>query len=204
MGCVIEHVPDGVRLTGASRDHMMAAAITCRTFRPPFTIKTVAKTDSTNLRLYWHVGEVIFNWECSIRRLKVHDPATGQWWDAEDEGFIEVDKWHEIAWEIKPNSMRVLVDGKARFERVGEWANIDAPVATAGGWDPVGSIQRAGESPSRGSDRVKALANGRRAPRSVELALGVVEFGGASGGEMVGVTELDRVCDGLPALQESG
>jgi len=150
MGCVIEHVPDGVRLTGASRDHMMAAAITCRTFRPPFTIKTVAKTDSTNLRLYWHVGEVIFNWECSIRRLKVHDPATGQWWDAEDEGFIEVDKWHEIAWEIKPNSMRVLVDGKARFERVGEWANIDAPVATAGGWDPVGSIQRAGESPKPG------------------------------------------------------
>jgi hypothetical protein len=61
MGCVIEHVPDGVRLAGASRDHLMAVAITCRTFRPPFTVKTVAKTDSTNLRLYWHVGEVIFN-----------------------------------------------------------------------------------------------------------------------------------------------
>jgi len=129
MGCLIERLPHGVRLTGASRDHMMPVALTRETFRPPFTIKTVAKTDSTNLRLYWHVGEVIFNWECSVRRLKVHDPATGQWWDAEDEGFIEVDKWHEIAWEIKPNSMRVLVDGKARFERSGGWANIDAPVA---------------------------------------------------------------------------
>jgi hypothetical protein len=28
-----------------------------------------------------------------------------------------------------PKSMRVLVDGKALFERVGEWANIDAPAA---------------------------------------------------------------------------
>jgi hypothetical protein len=77
MGCVIVRTPDGVQLTGASRDHMMAVALTCKSFRPPFTVKTVAKTDSTNLRLYWHVGEVIFNWECSIRRLKVHDPSTG-------------------------------------------------------------------------------------------------------------------------------
>jgi hypothetical protein len=129
MGCVMMQTPDGLRLTGASRDHMMAVAITRKTFRPPFTVKTVAKTDSTNLRLYWHVGEVIFNWECSIRRLKVHDPATGQWWDAEDEGFIEVNQWHEIVWEISPNSMRVLVDGKLRFERSGDWGGIEAPVA---------------------------------------------------------------------------
>ena len=93
------------------------------------SLKTVAKTDSTNLRLYWHVGEVIFNWECSVRRLKVHDPATGQWWDADEEGFIEVNQWHDIAWEIAPDSMRVLVDGKVRFERSGDWGSIEAPVA---------------------------------------------------------------------------
>jgi hypothetical protein len=120
MGCVIQRTPEGARLTGASRDHLMAVAVTTKTFRPPFTVKTVAKTDSTNLRLYWHVGEVIFNWECSIRRLKVRDPATGQWCDAEDD---------EIAWEILPDSMRVIVDGKLRFERSGDWGNIDAPVA---------------------------------------------------------------------------
>ncbi len=129
MGCVIAHTPDGTQLTGASRDWLMAVAITPKTYRPPFTVKTVAKTDSTNLRLYWHVGEVIFNWECSIRLLKVHDPATGQWWDTENEGFIEVNQWHDIAWEISPNAMRVLVDGKLRFERTGEWGSIEAPVA---------------------------------------------------------------------------
>src|SRR6516165_9050205 len=110
MGCVIERMSDGVKLTGASRDHMMAVALTPKQFRPPFTVTTVAKTDSTNLRLYWHVGEVIFNWECSIRCLKVHDPGTGRWLHAENKGFIEVDRWHEIAWEVNPSSMRVLVD----------------------------------------------------------------------------------------------
>lgn len=129
MGCVIERTPDGVRLAGASRDHMMAVALTRELFRPPFTVRTVAKTDSTNLRLYWHVGEVIFNWENSIRRLKVHDPETGRWWDADNEGFVEVNQWHEILWEIKPSSMRVLVDGTLRFEHGGDWGNIEAPVA---------------------------------------------------------------------------
>ena len=129
MGCVMERGPDGVRLTGASRDHMMAVAVTVELFRPPFTVKTVAMTDSTNLRLYWHVGEIIFNWEVSIRRLKVHDPGTGRWWDADDRGFIVVDQWHEIAWEVEPGSMRVVVDGQLRFERDGEWGHIEAPVA---------------------------------------------------------------------------
>lgn len=129
MGCVIERTAEGVKLTGASRDHMMAVAISCKVFRPPFIVKTVAKTDSTNLRLYWHVGEIIFNWEVSIRRLKVHDPVTGRWWDAEDQGFIAADQWHEIVWEIKASSMRVLVDGQLRFERHGEWGHIEAPVA---------------------------------------------------------------------------
>jgi hypothetical protein len=121
--------PEGVRLTGASRDHMMAVALTTTVFKPPFTLKTVAKTDSTNLRLYWHVGEIIFNWEVSVRRLKVHDPDTGRWWDAEDQGFLTVDQWHEIVWQIAPGSMRVLVDGQLRFERAGRWDDIAAPLA---------------------------------------------------------------------------
>jgi hypothetical protein len=129
MGCISENTAEGVQLTGASRDHMMAVLLTPKLYRPPFSIKTTAKTDSTNLRLYWHVGEIIFNWECSVRRLKVHDPASGCWWDEEDQGFIEVGQWHEIVWEINPTSMRVAVDGKLRFERTGTWGDIAAPVA---------------------------------------------------------------------------
>jgi hypothetical protein len=129
MGCITRQTQDGVELTGATRDHMMAVILTPRSFRPPFTVKTIAKTDSTNLRLYWHVGEVIFNWENSVRCLKVHDPEKGCWWDAADRGFLTGNEWHEIAWEILPASMRVLVDGELRFEHVGRWGEIEAPVA---------------------------------------------------------------------------
>ena len=118
FGCVIERTPEGVRLTGASRNHMNAAALTA-----------VAKTDSTNLRLYWHLGEVILNWECSVRQLRVHLPDTGRQCGIENQGFISVDEWHEIVWEIGRDAMRVLVDGEPRFEGEGQFAAIEAPVA---------------------------------------------------------------------------
>jgi hypothetical protein len=106
-----------------------SVAITNQVFRAPFTLKTVARTDSTNLRLYWHSGEIIFNWECSVRELRVHHPGTGKPWGIEDAGFITVDQWHEIVWEVKPGFMRLLVDGQLRFEVDGEWGDIEAPLA---------------------------------------------------------------------------
>ena len=129
FGCTIERTPEGVQLFGASRNHMNAVAITRQVFRAPFRLTTVARTDSTNLRLYWHLGEVIFNWECSIRQLRVHDPRTGSQRGIEDAGFITVNQWHEIVWDIKPSSMRLLVDGELRYERNGEYGNIEAPLA---------------------------------------------------------------------------
>ena len=44
----------------------------------PCTFRIVGKTDSTNLRMHWHRGELIFNWEVSVRELRVHDPATAE------------------------------------------------------------------------------------------------------------------------------
>ena len=129
FGCVIERTPEAIRLTGAGRNHMNAAAITTRVFRAPFTVKAVAKTDSTNLRLYWHLGEIILNWECSVRQLRVHDPATGRQRGVEDAGFIAVDQWHEIVWEIQSTSMRLLVDGELRFQHAGNYDHIEAPLA---------------------------------------------------------------------------
>lgn len=129
FGCTIEQTAEGARLFGASRNHMNAVAITCQVFRAPFTLKTVAKTDSTNLRLYWHLGEIIFNWECSIRQLRVHDPGNGKQRGVEGAGFITVDEWHEIVWDIKPGSMRLLVDGELRFEKEGEYETVEAPLA---------------------------------------------------------------------------
>ncbi len=92
-------------------------------------LKAVARTDSTNLRLYWHLGEVILNSECSVRQLRVHDPGTGRQRGIEDAGFIAVDQWHEIIWGIKPGSMWLLVDGELRYESNGDYRSIEAPLA---------------------------------------------------------------------------
>lgn len=129
FGCVIERTSEGIQLRGAGRNHMNASAITDRCYRAPFTLRVVAKTDSTNLRLYWHLGEVIFNWECSVRQLRVHDPATGEQWGLEDQGFISIGEWHEFTWEVRPDSMRVVVDGRQRFAGEGLYGGIDAPLA---------------------------------------------------------------------------
>jgi len=129
FGCTIERIPEGAQLFGASRNHMNAVAITSLVFRAPFRLTTVARTDSTNLRLYWHLGEIIFNWECSIRQLRVHDPGTGSQRGIEDAGFITVNQWHEIVWDIKTGSMRLLVDGELRYERDGKYGSIEAPLA---------------------------------------------------------------------------
>ena len=129
FGCVVERTADGLRLTGASRNHMNAVALTPRVFRPPFTLKAVARTDSTNLRLYWHLGEIIFNWECSVRQLRVHMPDTGEQCGIEGQGFITAGDWHEIVWEIRPDAMRVSVNGQIRFAGEGRFGAIEAPVA---------------------------------------------------------------------------
>jgi len=129
FGCVIRRTPEGVALTGASHNHMNAAALTPRVYRAPFTLRAVARTDSTNLRLYWHLGEIILNWECSVRELRVHDPATGQQWGIENQGFITPGEWHESEWRVTADSMRLLVDGRQRFASEGAYSGIEAPLA---------------------------------------------------------------------------
>lgn len=69
----------------------------------------VDRTDSTNLRMHWHRGEPIFNWECSVRELRVYDPATVEQHALKDKGFITTGDWHDIVWQIRLDRMRVTV-----------------------------------------------------------------------------------------------
>ena len=48
FGCVMEPVDEGIQLRGVGPPHMNAAAVTPNTFQAPFTLRTSAKTDSTN------------------------------------------------------------------------------------------------------------------------------------------------------------
>jgi hypothetical protein len=74
----------------------------------------------------WHRGELIFNWECNVRELRVHDPATGEQHGLKDKRFITTNEWHEIVWEIRLDRMRVIVDGEVRYDSPGDYSGVES------------------------------------------------------------------------------
>jgi hypothetical protein len=110
-------------------------------FRPPFIIKLRAATDSTNLRLYYNAGMVIFNWERGKDVLRVHDPLTNQTNSLAGKGFIEPNQWHDITWEIKPGGVTLTVDGEMRFSTSGDYADINAPIGIGPAFGSVVSVE---------------------------------------------------------------
>jgi hypothetical protein len=126
QGCVITRTSDGIEIFGSAMKWVMSAGVVPFICRAPFAFRIVGKTDSTNLRMHWHRGELIFNWECAVRELRVHDPNSAQQHGLEDKGFISTTDWHEIIWEIWLDRMRVIVDGDVRFETTGDYAGIES------------------------------------------------------------------------------
>jgi hypothetical protein len=126
QGCVITRIDDGIQVAGSAMNWVMSAAVAPLVCRPPFVFRVVAKTDSTNLRMHFHRGELIFNWEVNVRELRVHDPATAEQHAIKGQGFIVPNEWHEIAWEIRLDTMRVVVDGEVRYEGPGNYSGIES------------------------------------------------------------------------------
>ena len=126
QGCVITRKGDAIEIAGSAMNWVMSAAIAPFACRTPLTFRVVGKTDSTNLRMHFHRGELIFNWECSVRELRVHDPATAEQHSLKDKGFISTNAWHDIVWEIGLSRMRVIVDGEVRFETEGDYSGIES------------------------------------------------------------------------------
>jgi hypothetical protein len=121
-----------VMLTAPHRD--MTYIQSAAKFRPPFALKVKARTDSTNIRIYYGSGMLIFNWEAVQQELRVHDPKTGAALGIKGKGYVSPAKWHDVAWEIRPDRQRVLVDGEVRYEGAGDYAELEAPVAIGPAW----------------------------------------------------------------------
>ena len=128
-----------VVLTAPHRDqtYVQSAA----KFRPPFALKTKVRTDSTNIRIYYASGMLIFNWECAREELRVHDPKTGAAVGIKDKGYVSPAKWHNIVWEIRPDSQCVLVDDELRYEAAGDYTDVEGPVAIGPSWGSVVSVE---------------------------------------------------------------
>jgi hypothetical protein len=125
-GCTITRIDDAIQIAGSAQNWVMSAGVAPFVCRPPFTFRVVGKTDTTNLRMHFHKGELIFNWECNVRELRVHDPKSAEQYGLKDKGFITTNEWHEISWEIGLDRMRVVVDGEVRFEKSGDYSGIES------------------------------------------------------------------------------
>ena len=126
QGCTITRTADGVEIFGSAMNWVMSAGVAPQVYRAPFAFRVVGKTDTTNLRMHWHRGELIFNWEVNVRELRVHDPATGEHHGLKDKGFIATNEWHDITWEISLDRMRVIVDGEVRYDGAGDYSGIES------------------------------------------------------------------------------
>jgi len=128
---------DGARRMSARREADRPMLATDQLFSPPLEIRARARTDSTNIRLYYGYfgwGQLIFNWEVRPDQLRVHDPATGGIIGVPGEGSVEKDKFHDIVWRVGLRQMQVLVDGEERYRGVGDYRAVASPVGIGPAW----------------------------------------------------------------------
>src|ERR1700745_266320 len=129
QGCVRtrpRHAAHGMLDAGPAMNWVMSAGVAPFVCRPPFVFRVVGKTDSTNLRMHFHRGELIFNWERQVHELRANDPATGEQHGLADKGFLTTNEWYEILWDIRLDSWRVIVDGDVKFEAKGDYTGIES------------------------------------------------------------------------------
>lgn len=88
---------------------------TYESYSLPLRIDLTAKTDSTNIRLYYKCGEVIFNWECNTEELRVHDILTGNNYGYPNMGSIPTNEYVDITWVIEKKFMEIYVNGQLRM-----------------------------------------------------------------------------------------
>ena len=97
------------------KSHSMWHSVsTPQNFSAPLKIELRAKTDSTNIRVGFRSGGVIFNWEHNPNELRVHDIATGRENGYSDRGTVPVDEFVDIEWTIGRDVMIVKVNGELR------------------------------------------------------------------------------------------
>jgi len=103
-------------------------AVTPLKYQVPLTIETIVKTDSTNIRLKFHQGQIILNWEANLDELRWHDPKTGNEIGIANKGRVPENEWVSVTWNIDNNVAVLLVDGEERCHFEGDFGNIAGQV----------------------------------------------------------------------------
>ena len=81
----------------------------------PLRIDITAKTNGSNIRLYYKEGRVILNWEINKDDLRIHDILTGKGCGCYGSGRIPENEYADITWIIGRNEMLILVNEELRY-----------------------------------------------------------------------------------------
>jgi len=88
---------------------------TAQKFTLPLKIDLRAKTDSTNIHLYYHRGSALLEgWRHIPRELRVADIATGVDLGYPEKGCVKAGEYMDISWILHRDFMALLVDGELR------------------------------------------------------------------------------------------
>ena len=148
-GCQIVHRHGQMRLLAPTEGRSLVQ--TMEEYRPPFALRVRAKTDSTNVRLYYNAGMVILNWEVRPSELRFHDPVNDRVSAFPGKGAIEVGKCYDICWEIYPDGTRLLVNGKEVMRKSAEYGNLRAPVGIGPAFGSVLTVESFHVEPLQGT-----------------------------------------------------
>jgi len=97
--------------------------LTPRAYTVPARIEAIARTDSSNIRLKYGNGQLIFNWERNHDSLRCSEPAKGSAHQNLN-GRVPVQEWNHFVWEIEPTFMRVTVNGEERLFLEGNFSRV--------------------------------------------------------------------------------
>lgn len=101
---------------------------TPESFQPPIDFRVVVQTDSTNIRIAYACGQMIFNWEDNPDELRLDGgPADGR--HQGGAGRVPVKQWVTIDMKVLPDSLTVFVDGKQRYQTAADFSKVSMPFA---------------------------------------------------------------------------
>jgi hypothetical protein len=126
-----ERVADGLQLTDTEHQR---GVLTRTIYTVPVRIEMIAKTDTTNLRLYFSRGYVILNWEVNPTELRVHEPRNGMQEGYADKGKVKEGEWHTVVWEVGEKGLRLTVDGEHRLTEAGDFSGVKGRVGVGPAW----------------------------------------------------------------------
>ncbi|WP_238403409.1 pentapeptide repeat-containing protein [Paenibacillus mesophilus] len=99
-------------------------AVSTQKYKSPVVIRAEVMTDSTNIRLLYDGGQLIFNWERNEEELRWCDPGTGKARSITGAGKVPKNTWINLLWNIEVDYVSVSVDGIERYRVAGDFSKV--------------------------------------------------------------------------------